>query len=209
MKGPKSTAQDLSWARLLRLKLDLNGLATWAKDRQRANTGDGWYIGALVDLQQGHPADASQKLTRMGGVWYGDDSTNWRDQVQAMVSIASAQPVQGLKALQNLARRADQEPKTCRWGQGSYFDDQWGEAALKQGRLDDAQEAFSEGLAHEHGSIVSALGLQVVWERRHKAAMAKQFADRAHDIWSEADPGAAQALLVRLRSIADGKAEPF
>jgi hypothetical protein len=121
----------------------------------------------------------------------------------------SGQKPEGLQALQTLARQADQEPKTCRWGQGSYFDDEWGQGALWLGRWADAQEAFSEGLAHEHGSIVSCLGLEVVAEKQGNTALARQLAARAHAIWSDADPGATKKLLSRLRQVAAGKAFPF
>ena len=51
--------------------------------------------------------------------------------------------------------------------------------ALRASRWDEAEKAFSEALAHEHGSVIGALGLQVVSEQRGRPEMVKHYAGRA------------------------------
>lgn len=69
-------------------------------------------------------------------------------------------------------------------------------------RWDDAEEAFLEALAHEHGSIIGALGLQVVAEQRGQSDLAAHYAARATAIWKDADPEALPRQLERLRKLA-------
>ncbi|HEY3997555.1 MAG TPA: hypothetical protein VGO93_01735 [Candidatus Xenobia bacterium] len=213
--APRSRAQDLSWPRMLRLKLDDKALAAWAHTRLNGS-GDGWYLGALANLDQGHWQAAKQQLQHfkdIRGVWYGADLDDWRTEVDSRIQYESGKQAQGIAAVRAIARWVDAIAGTsaegCRWGQGAYYDNLWAEMALGAGRLDEAQEAFCEGLAHEHGSIVAVLGLQVVSERKHQATLAASYAARAQAVWSQADPGARDRLLARLRAIANRRAEPF
>ena len=51
------------------------------------------------------------------------------------------------------------------WGNGAYFMEAWGEAALRSGRSETAEEAYLEALAHDPGSVRAPLGLQVLCEQ--------------------------------------------
>jgi hypothetical protein len=77
-----------------------------------------------------------------------------------------------------------------------------GEACLRVHQWGDAEQAFLEALAHEHGSIVAALGLQVVSEQRGDQEMVRHYAARAAKIWKDADAGAPDRQLARLRALA-------
>ena len=63
-------------------------------------------------------------------------------------------------------------------------------------------QTASEALAHEHASIVGALGMQVVAEAQGNASTAAEYARLAHEIWRHADPGALERQLARLRKMA-------
>jgi tetratricopeptide (TPR) repeat protein len=215
VNGHHSKSQDNSWPRMLRLKLDDARLAAWAQTRIQT-VGDGLYYAALADLDQGHWQAAQEKLDHFNQIrntWYGADLNAWRDEVDARVTFESGHHAKGLEEIRSVARWVDGTSSTsaeaCRWGQGSYYDDLWGETALRAGNLDEALEAFSEGLAHEHGSIVSAVGLQVVWERKQNPNLVKHYARRGSEIWDQADPGALANMQKRMRAIAAGQAEPF
>src|SRR5436305_14318340 len=80
-----------------------------------------------------------------------------------------------------------------------------GAAALKLNRLDVAEEAFLDALAHDTGSARGALGMQVVCERQHRDEEALRFAELAQRCWRHADPGALQRELQYLRG---GQATP-
>ncbi|HEY3998959.1 MAG TPA: hypothetical protein VGO93_08860 [Candidatus Xenobia bacterium] len=208
---PRSDSVDLSWARLLRLKLDDRALDGWARAR-RAHPGDGWYLGALADLDRGRWQAAAQKLPHVRAVhaiWYNADTDLWSDEVRGRMLLASGHSASGLGAMRSLARWADGLEESHRWGQGAYYDELWGEAALRTGHLAEAQEAFGEALAHEHGSIVAALGLEVVSEHLHQTDEAASYAARARGIWRQADAGALDRLRQRLQGVAGGRAPIF
>src|SRR5205085_7086211 len=86
------------------------------------------------------------------------------------------------------------------WGNGSYFMEAWGSAALQAGRAEVAEEAFLEALAHDPGSVRAALGLQVLCEQQGRTEEAERFADLARRCWRRADPHCLQAELTALRS---------
>ena len=116
--------------------------------------------------------------------------------------VQSGSVEEGLKLLREAAAIAVKDSGLHSWGGGSYQLEVWGEAALRAHRWDEAEEAFHEALAHEHGSILGALGMQVVWEQRGQPERARHYADRAAAIWKDADAGALNRQLERLRKLA-------
>jgi uncharacterized membrane-anchored protein len=77
----------------------------------------------------------------------------------------------------------------------------WGTAALHAGRLDVAEEAFLEAVAHDPGSVRGALGMQVLCERQGRTEEARRFAELAHKCWSRAEPHHFEAELAFLRGV--------
>src|SRR5205823_9249519 len=114
-------------------------------------------------------------------------------EVKGRYLVQRGKPNDGLKLLREAGARAVKDAGLHSWGGGSYMLEVWGETALRAGKLDEAEQAFLEALAHEHGSIVGALGMQVVEEQRGRASMAHHYAARAAQIWKSADPGALDA----------------
>jgi hypothetical protein len=106
----------------------------------------------------------------------------------------------GLKLLAKIVEKTKDDYGHHSWGQGAYFMEVWGAAALKLNRLDSAEEAFLEALAHDSGSARGALGMQVVCERQHRDEEALRFAELAQRCWRHADVGA----LVRERQYLRG-----
>jgi tetratricopeptide (TPR) repeat protein len=86
------------------------------------------------------------------------------------------------------------------WGNGAYFMEAWGTAALQASRLDVAEEAFLEALAHDPGSVQAALGLRVLCENQGRKAEAERYADLAQRSWQHADPNDFAAILASLRN---------
>ena len=80
----------------------------------------------------------------------------------------------------------------------------WGIGALTVGKLDVAEEAFHEALAHDPGSVRGALGMQVVCERQGRSEEAIRFGELAHRCWRKADPGRLEAELRDLRGMYAG-----
>ena len=65
--------------------------------------------------------------------------------------------------------------------------EQWGQAALTCGRLDVAEEAFLEALAHDSGSAVAALGMQLLCEQQNRPEEAARYATLARRFWRHAE----------------------
>lgn len=199
---PKAYRDGLPWARMLRLKGDITALTTWAEQRRKSKSPDGVYIAALVALDRGDTASAlplieevEKRNNEKSGDFYRYAETRGRYLVQ------TGEVEQGLDLLRKAAAKAVKDTGAHAWGGGSYMLEVWGETALRAARLDEAEEAFLEAMAHEHGCIVGALGLEVVSERRKQTDMARHYSNRAATIWKDADKGCLETQLARLRSL--------
>src|SRR5207237_4249047 len=73
------------------------------------------------------------------------------------------------------------------WGGGAYYMEVWGQAALAANRLDVAEEAFLEALAHDAGSAKAAMGLQTLCERQGRTDEAARYAALARRFWRHAE----------------------
>src|SRR5262249_33856726 len=87
------------------------------------------------------------------------------------------------------------------WGNGAYYMEQWGLGALAAGKLDVAEEAFLESLAHDAGSVRAAMGLQVLCERQSRIEEAQRYAALAHKFWSRATAQHFDAELAWIRQL--------
>lgn len=203
---PKAYRDGLPWARLLQLKADPAELDAWAARRRERNAPDGFYIGAIAKLDLGDTAAALPLIQRVEADFNKNKApaNMYRfHEVKGRYLVQTGEDVEGgLKLLQQAGARAVKDPGLHAWGGGSYVLEVWGETALRARRWDDAEEAFLEALAHEHYSIIGALGMQVVWEARGRQDRARHYAERAAAIWKGADPGYAERHLERLRKIA-------
>jgi hypothetical protein len=63
----------------------------------------------------------------------------------------------------------------------------WGQAALAADRLEVAEEAFLEALAHDAGSAKAAFGLQMLCERQGRSEEAARYAALARRFWRHAE----------------------
>ncbi|MHB2017398.1 MAG: tetratricopeptide repeat protein [Candidatus Xenobia bacterium] len=199
---PASPYPDLGKARMYRLEVNPAALEAWAKQRQKQGQADGLYVQALVDLLHGRLAAAQALLPQLQKLpqwtWYGADTRYWWQEIQGRLAAARGQ---GLQALQTLAERSGNDAHYHAFGAGSYLYEVWGEAALRARRYDEASTAFAGALANDHGSIVGALGLQVVGEVTHNPILREAGATRAAAIWRHADPGALARLMLHVRSM--------
>jgi tetratricopeptide (TPR) repeat protein len=202
---PRAYRDGLPWARLLQLTADVNALDQWAEQRRGRNAPDGFYIGAIAKLDKGDIQAALPLITNVEEQWKKNPTNVYRyNEVKGRYLVQTGNPDEGLKMLREAAAKAVKDSGLHAWGGGSYILEVWGEAALRARRWDDAEEAFHEALAHEHGSIIGALGMQVVWEQRGRRDMAAHYSARAAAIWKEADAGVLDRQLERLRKMAAG-----
>lgn len=201
---PKAYRNGLPWARLIQLKADPKELDAWATARRENNAPDGFYIGAIAKLDLDDTAAAQPLIQRVEEDFKRNPVNMYRfNEVQGRYLVQTGTDVDGgLKLLREAGAKAVKDSGLHAWGGGSYVLEVWGETALRARRWDEAEEAFLEALAHEHYSIVGALGMQVVWEARGQQDRARHYAERAAAIWKGADPGYAERHLERLRRMA-------
>ena len=115
-----------------------------------------------------------------------------------MLQCQTGSADEGLKLLAKAATRSKDDYGHHAWGNGAYFMEEWGGAALRCGRADEAEEAYQEALAHDPASVQAALGLQVLCEAG-RTEEAERYAELAKHNWARADSGRLDAELTLLR----------
>ncbi len=105
----------------------------------------------------------------------------------------------GLKLLKRAVDKTKDDYQHHSWGNGAYYMEAWGAAALAGQRYVEAEEAYLEALAHDPGSVRAALGLQVLCERTGRDDEAARYHLLAQRSWAKADQGALDAELNAIR----------
>ncbi|MHB2016106.1 MAG: tetratricopeptide repeat protein [Candidatus Xenobia bacterium] len=206
-RAPPSPDPDLGWTRLYRMAVDVPGLARHARRRRHEGAGEGWYAGALADIQQGHFSQARQFIAALEKRSGNRNPIPIRE-LRARFLLAT-RGKDGLHAMQALAKQVDANPREYPWGQRAYFDELLGQAELAAGHVEMARRAFLLGLTRDSGSVVCLVGLQVVSELTHDAAGVTEYEVRARRLWQRADPGALERWQAHLRAVAAGQAQPL
>ena len=114
---------------------------------------------------------------------------------QGLLQCATGGGDAGVKLLAKVIDKTKDDYGKHAWGHGAYYMEYWGLGALQANRLDIAEEAFLEALAHDAGSVRGALGMLVVCERQGRSEEATRFAELAQRCWRKADPGLIQTEL--------------
>ena len=160
------------------------------------------YLRALVYLRQGDTDRAAPQVSVLQEAFPAkrkDKNLELRLWEAQGILMSLRGEEGGLKLLAKVIEKTKDDYGHHAWGQGAYFMEVWGTAALKVNRLDVAEEAFLEALAHDTGSARGALGMQVVCERQHRDEEALRFAELAQRCWRQADAGALHRELQYLR----------
>jgi tetratricopeptide (TPR) repeat protein len=105
----------------------------------------------------------------------------------------------GMKLLARVVEKTKNRSDAHAWGNGAYYLEIWGIAALHNRKDAVAEEAFLEGLAHDSGSVRSALGLHVLCERQGRKEEARRFSALAHRLWNRADPDRLKIELAAMK----------
>jgi hypothetical protein len=195
------------WAPVFRLHLaegdDAEAQKVIEHFRRRDKT-QASYFAALLYLRKGDSARALpelQVLQHASRKRRADRRGELRLlEVQGLYQCLTGAGGAGLKSLGKTVSNTKDDYGHHAWGNGAYFMEAWGVGALWAGKLDVAEEAFLEALAHDPGSVRGALGMQVVCERQGRTEEASRFATVAQRAWSRADAGRLQRELSLLRA---------
>jgi tetratricopeptide (TPR) repeat protein len=161
------------------------------------------YLAAVLFLKQGNAeraapeVDVLREAAQRGKQAKQGERRLWETQGVLMCQTGSAEP--GLKLLAKVVEQTKDDYSHHAWGNGAYYMETWGIAALKSFCDDIAEEAFLEALAHEPSCTRAALGLQVLCERQGRKDEAERYHELARRCWKRADPGALEAELADLR----------
>jgi Tfp pilus assembly protein PilF len=169
------------------------------------------YLAALVYLKQGDAARALPEIEVLQLAFRdrkADKQLEYRLwETQGLYMCQAGDPDVGLKLLAKAADRSKNDYGHHAWGNGAYFMEAWGLAALHSRHDDVAEEALLEALAHDPGSVRAALGLQVLCERLGRTEEAARYADLARKCWARADSGSLRAELSALLGAAASEEE--
>lgn len=161
------------------------------------------YLACLVWLKRGEPGLALPEIEVLQQAYQlkKDDrqleARLWEAQGWLMCQTGAADA--GLKLLARAVERSKNDYGHHAWGNGAYYMERWGAAALLAGKAEVAEEAFLEALAHDAGSSRAALGLHVLCERQGRYEEAERYAALARRSWRKADPHRLEAELAYLR----------
>ena len=171
----------------------------------------GSYLTALVYLKRGEPARALPEIEVLKQAFQHNKDRKAELnllEVQGLYLCAVGETEAGLKLLYRTVERTKDDYSHHAWGNGAYYMEAWGIAALQAGKLDIAEEAFHEALAHDPGSVRAALGMQILCERQGRSEEVQRFAALAQRCWQRADPGYLEAERAALRGENVGKPDP-
>jgi tetratricopeptide (TPR) repeat protein len=193
----------LTWFRLALAENDWDEAMRIAADYRKKDKATASYLAAQVYLKQGDPSRATPEVQVLQEAYQRDRQNRqlefrvWETLGQLLCQTGGAD--EGLKLLAKAVERSKNDYSHHAWGNGAYYMEIWGIAALHAGRADVAEEAFLEALAHDPGSARAALGLQILCERQGRAAEADQYARLARRSWRHADVQTFYAELDSLR----------
>jgi len=193
----------IPWFRLHLAERDWDEALKIAEDHRKRDKLTASYLAAQVYLAQHDPARATPEVEVLAEAFRSGKKDKqlkhrlWEVQGQLLCQTDGVEA--GLKLLQRCVEETKDDYSHHAWGNGAYYMEIWGLAALHAGRYDVAEEAFLEALAHDSGSARGALGLQVMCENMGRQEEARQYADLARRFWKHAEVQTFDAELAAIR----------
>lgn len=194
----------IPWFRLHLAERDWDEAARIIDRVRRSDKLTASYLAALLYLKQGNPARAAAEVDVLKEAYQKQKKNSkleyrvWETEGILLCQTGTAEP--GLKLIARAVDKSKGDYSHHAWGNGSYYMEAWGTAALQAGNHEAAEEGFLEALAHDPGNARAALGMQVLCERLGRTEEAGRYAELARRCWKRANPGVLEAELAALRS---------
>jgi tetratricopeptide (TPR) repeat protein len=191
------------WFRLALAERDWDEALKIAEQFRKADKQKASYFAALVYLAQNDTCRAMAEvevLTEAHQQRKNDRTLELRLwETQGLLLCQTGGGEAGLKLLFKCVDKTKDDYSHHAWGNGAYYMETWGLAALKCGKADTAEEAFLEALAHDSGSTRGALGLQVLCEQLGRTEEARKYAELARRYWKYAEVRSFDTELTAVR----------
>lgn len=189
----------LYWFRLHMAERDWNEVQKIIDHHRKTDKQTAAYMSALMWLQRG---DTTRAAAEVDILRQSSGGKSRRDKLQenrlweahGILLCKTGAGDEGLKLLQRAVDKTKNDFQHHAWGNGAYFMEAWGIAALECNRLVIAEEALLEALAHDPGSVRAALGLHALCTRLNRTAEAAHYDELAKRFWKRADVEAFMAL---------------
>jgi tetratricopeptide (TPR) repeat protein len=199
----KYTNHKNHWFRLHLAERDWDAALKIADEYRKNEKTTASYLRALVYLAKGETDRAAPEVAVLQEAYQSKRTEKtleqrlWETQGWLMCQQGNAEA--GIKLLVKNVEKNKDSYQAHAWGHGASFMERWGIAALQANKLDQAEEAFLESLAHDSGSVRGALGMQVLCERQGRTEEATRFHEVAERCWRKADPGRLETELAAMR----------
>lgn len=195
-----------------RLHLDERAWADALQLVEQSRRGDkllSSYRQALVCLRQGDTSRAAPHVEVLREAYQkGKKDRNLERRLwetQGLLLCMTGAGDAGVKLLERAVQKTKDDYGHHAWGNGAYYMEAWGLGALAGNKLEVAEEAFLEALAHDAGSARAAMGLQVLCERQNRSEEARRYAALAKKFWSKAATQHFEAELHWVRNLGLGE----
>ena len=164
-------------------------------------------MGAILAIEQGDLSRAEAEAKSLAAAKSKGKVAELRNlEVAGRLAAAKGQGQAGVDTIKKAVAKTQNDYSHDAWGGGGYFYEVWGLTALGAGLDAEAEEGLLEALAHDHGSVRAALGLEALCQRQGRAAEASAYRKLADRAWDRADP--ADLARLRLRVVTQSEAAP-
>jgi tetratricopeptide (TPR) repeat protein len=191
------------WFRLHLAERDWDEAQKCVEQVRRTNKTQASYYAALLFLKKGDVARARAEVEVLLQAQVKKKNDRALEiqiwEAQGMLLCRSGGGDAGLQLIAKAVARTKDDYSHHAWGNGAYYMEAWGIEALRCNKMDVAEEAFLEALAHDPGSVRAALGLQVMCERLGRTEEASRYAELARRCWKRAEIQTFDAELAEMR----------
>jgi len=192
----------IPWFKLHLAERDWDAAEKVIQHFRKADKATASYLAALMYLKQRNPDRATAEVEVLREAFQKAKNNKQLEfrlqETQGMLLCVNGAPDEGLKLLFKNILKSKDDYSHHAWGNGAYYMEAWGVAALQCGKDEIAEEAFLEALAHDPGSYRAALGMQVLCTRLGRTDEATRFGELAQKCWRKADPQAIEVVKEEL-----------